>query len=527
LLADLRLMQEAMRRHGADRVAAGELQDLVWQVETFGFHLASLEVRQHADVHTAALEALRRGAGHDETVDPSGVTLGEVLATLRAQHEIGEAFGREASHRYVISFTRRAADAVGLLELARAAVPHALPAEWLDVVPLLETRDELESADAFLDELLRDPVYRAHLERRGKRQEVMLGYSDSNKESGYLSAAWNLHRAQEGLVAAARRHDVELTLFHGRGGTIGRGGGPANRAVLAQAAGSVHGRLKLTEQGEVIAERYPGPQIAQRHLEQMTNALLLTSRPGHDDATTEQVDRWRPMMAELVTLAEDAYRRLVWEDPEFETFFVGATPITEISRMELGSRPARRAAASAPSLASLRAIPWVFAWAQSRTNLPAWYGVGAALAGYGSAHGSAGRERLAEAYRDWPFFSSVIDNVELGLAIADPIVAARYAGLTGGSEPMRRIGDTIHAERERTEKELLRLTGSTRLLDRSPRLQRSIELRTPYVDVLSELQVRGLARLRGSSLGADERPATERLLQLTVSGLAAGLQHTG
>ena len=298
-------------------------------------------------------------------------------------------------------------------------------------------------------------------------------------------------------MTAARRHDVQLTLFHGRGGTIGRGGGPANRAVLAQAAGSVHGRLKLTEQGEVIAERYPSPQIAQRHLEQMTNALLLTSRPGHDEATTEQVDRWRPMMDELVTLAEDAYRLLVWEDPEFETFFVGATPITEISRMELGSRPARRAAATAPSLTSLRAIPWVFAWAQSRTNLPAWYGVGAALAGYASAHGAAGRRQLAEAYRDWAFFSSIIDNVELGLAIADPIVAARYAGLAGYSEPMRHIGDTIRAERERTEEELLRLTGSTQLLDRSPRLQRSIGLRTPYVDVLSELQVRGLARLRG------------------------------
>ena len=527
VLADLRLMQESMRRHGADRVAAGELQDLVWQVETFGFHLASLEVRQHADIHAAALEALRRGAPPDEAVDPSGVTLEEVLATLRIQHEIGVAFGREASHRYVISFTRRVADALGLLELARAAVPDASPAEWLDVVPLLETRDELEAADAFLDELLRNPDYRSHLAQRGLRQEVMLGYSDSNKESGYLSAAWNLYRAQEGLVAAARRHDVELTLFHGRGGTIGRGGGPANRAVLAQAAGSVRGRLKLTEQGEVIAERYPSSQIAQRHLEQMTNALLLTSRPGHDEATAEQVDRWRPMMDELVTLAEDAYRQLVWDDPEFEAFFLGATPIAEISRMELGSRPARRAAASAPSLASLRAIPWTFAWAQSRTNLPAWYGVGGALAGYVERHGDAGREQLAGAYRDWAFFSSIIDNVELGLAIADPIIAARYAGLAGNSDPMRRIRDTIRFERERTEAELLRLTGSTRLLDRSPRLQRSVELRTPYVDVLSELQVRGLSSIRGSALSADERAATERLLQLTVSGLAAGLQHTG
>jgi phosphoenolpyruvate carboxylase len=525
LLADLHRMQDAMRRHGADRVAAGELQNLVWQVETFGFHLASLEVRQHADVHAAAVERLRAGEAPDEPVDESGVTLNEVLATLRTQHEIGDAFGREASHRYVISFTRRADDAARLLELARAAVPNADPGDWLDVVPLLESREELEKADLFLDELFAEPAYRSHLAKRGMRQEVMLGYSDSNKEAGYLSATWNLYRAQEGLVRAARRHGVELTLFHGRGGTIGRGGGPANRAVLAQAAGSVRGRLKLTEQGEVIAERYPSPQIAQRHLEQLTNALLLTSRPGHDDATADAVDRWRPMMDELASLAEDAYRRLVWEDPDFEAFFARATPIGEISRMELGSRPARRAAS--PSLASLRAIPWVFAWSQSRTNLPAWYGVGAALAAYADRHGADGRARLADAYREWAFFSSTIDNVELGLAIADPIVAARYSGLAGDSEPMKRMAAVLRAERRRTEDEVLRLTGSEHLLDRSPRLQRSIELRTPYVDVLSELQVRGLARLRGSSLPAAERAATERLLQLTVSGLAAGLQHTG
>ena len=276
-------------------MAAGEVQDLVWQVETFGFHLASLEVRQHADVHTAALERLHSGGSADEPVDASGVTLNEVLGTLRTQREIGLLFGAEASRRYVISFTRRPGDATGLLELARAAVPDVPPSEWLDVVPLLETREELEGASRFLEKLFADPVYRSHLEGRGMRQEVMLGYSDSNKESGYLSAAWNLHRAQEGLVAAARRHGVELTLFHGRGGTIGRGGGPANRAVLAQAAGSVDGRLKLTEQGEVIAERYPSPQIAQRHLEQMTNALLLSSRPGHDEATAEQP---RPMAAD-------------------------------------------------------------------------------------------------------------------------------------------------------------------------------------------------------------------------------------
>ena len=224
-------------------------------------------------------------------------------------------------------------------------------------------------------------------------------------------------------------------------------------------------RPGLTEQAR-SGGGYPGPQIAQRHLEQLTNALLLASGPGHDEATATQTDRWRSMMTELVSLAEATYRQLVWEDPDFEAFFVGATPIGEIGRMEPGFATARASGAS-PSLPSLRAIPWVFAWAQSRTNLPAWFGVGAALTGYAARHGTAGRRRLATAYREWAFFSSTIDNVELGLAIADPIVAARYARLAGDSAPMRRIAETLGAERSRTEEEVLRLTGSARLLDRS------------------------------------------------------------
>jgi phosphoenolpyruvate carboxylase len=356
-------------------------------------------------------------------------------------------------------------------------------------------------------------------------QEVMLGYSDSNKETGYLAAAWSLYRAQEELVAVARDHGVDLTLFHGRGGTIGRGGGPANRAVLAQAAGSVNGRLAVTEQGEMIAERYPSPTIAQRHLEQLTSAVLLASRPGHGWVTAEQADRWRPMITELASLAEGAYRRLVWDEPAFLDFFRCATPIDELGRMELGSRPSRRGGA-APTLESLRAIPWVFAWSQSRTNLPAWYGVGTALAAFVRRHAD-GHDQLTEAYRSWEFFRSLIDNVELGLAIADPTLAARYAALAGEDPDMRAIADAIELERTTTVEQLTALTGNDRLLERSPRLRRSIDLRTPYVDVLSELQVHALERLRSGTLAAAEREATEELLQLTVGGVAAGLQHTG
>lgn len=274
----------------------------------------------------------------------------------------------------------------------------------------------------------------------------------------------------------------------------------------------------------MIAERYPSPTIAQRHLEQLASAVLLASRPGHAWITAEQADRWRPMISELATIAEAAYRRLVWDDPSFVDFFHRATPIDEIGRMELGSRPARRT--STPSLEGLRAIPWVFAWAQSRTNLPAWYGVGAALAEYADRH-PEGRRDLAEAYRRWSFFGSLVDNVELGLAIADPSLAARYAALAGDDPAAGRIAATIEEERQRTVDELSRLTGNDRLLEGSPRLRRSIDLRTPYVDVLSELQIHALERLRSGGLSGGDRADAEQLLQLSVGGVAAGLQHTG
>ena len=411
-----------------------------------------------------------------------------------------------------------------VLELDAFAAPGAEPTE-LDLVPLLETGDALANAGALLRDLFGDAIYRPHLERRGMRQEVMLGYSDSNKEVGYLAAAWSLYHAQEQLVSVAREFGVDLTLFHGRGGTIGRGGGPANRAVLAQAAGSVNGRLALTEQGEMIAERYPSPTIAQRHLEQLTSAVLIASRPGHAWITAEQADRWRPMITELAGLAESTYRDHVWGDPDFVRFFSHATPIEEIGRLELGSRPARRGT-SAPSLESLRAIPWVFAWSQSRMNLPAWFGVGSALAGYARTH-DGGRRNMSEAYRSWEFLRSVLDNVELGIALADPGLAARYASLAGDDPAMKRIFAAIETERQLTIGELGRLTGRGRLLEGNPRVARSIELRAPYVDVLSELQLRALELLRSGSLASDERGPAETLLQLTVAGVAAGLQHTG
>ena len=354
----------------------------------------------------------------------------------------------------------------------------------------------------------------------------MLGYSDSNKESGFLAAAWALYGAQEQLVGVAGRAAVELTLFHGRGGAIGRGGGPTNRAILAQPPGSIDGRLKLTEQGEVIAAHYSDPAIALRQLEQVTNAVLSASAPGHDERIAAAAGRWRGAMDELAARASETYRALVWEEPEFAAFFHAVTPIDEVSALNLGSRPAWRGGGAPAGIAALRAIPWVFAWSQSRVNLPGWYGLGSALAAYRSSH-RAGSTDLAAMYRGWPFFASTLDNAEMILAKADMGVARMYRALAAAVPGAARLWALIEDEYERSVAELLAVTGRARLLDGAPDLQRSIELRNPYIDSLSEIQVRVLARLRALPPGHPDRDNLLRLVHETVSGIAAGLQNTG
>ena len=397
----------------------------------------------------------------------------------------------------------------------------------LDLVPLFESSEPLQQAGAILGALLDDPSYREGLAARGDRQEVMLGYSDSNKESGSLSAAWMLHQAQSALVEAATARGVTLTLFHGRGGALGRGGGPTNRAILGQAPGSVDARLKLTEQGEVIAANYADPTIARRHLEQMTGAILQASAPEHDARLERALAVGGPIVDELAATARVAYRSLVHDDPGFASFFRDITPIRELSDLRLGSRPAARGRRDeAPTIDSLRAIPWTFAWSQARINLPGWYGLGHALEAYRTVHGEDGMDALARLVRDWPFLSSLFDNAEMSLAKADMGVARLYAALATGAGDERRW-DAIETEFRRTVALLARITGRQRLLDGSPVLQRSVALRNPYVDSLSELQVRLLARLRAMSPDDPERERVLRLVQLTVNGVAAGLQSTG
>jgi phosphoenolpyruvate carboxylase len=501
------------------------LQELRWQLDTFGFHGLSLEIRQHSEVHGAAL-----AAGEPGTEVAPGVTAGEVVETFRAMARIQERHGESACHRYVISFTGSASDVLDVLRLAARARGESGGVPAIDAVPLFESADALEACGRIVDDLLGEPEYRRHLESRGMRQEVMLGYSDSTKESGALAASWMLYRAQEQVVAAAPRHGVRLTLFHGRGGAIGRGGGPMTRAVLAQAPGSVAGRFKLTEQGEVIADRYANPDIALRHLEQLTHAALLASTPAHDTRAEAAAGEGAPVLDELADEARRAYRALVWEEPLFEDYFRAATPIAELAQLAIGSRPSARGASSGsaavPELESLRAIPWVFAWSQSRANLPGWYGTGSALAAYRERHGEAGLERLRSLYLAWPFFASLLDNAEMILAKADMPVARRYASLAPSRES-RRIWRHIRAEYDRSVAQILAVTGRGRLLDDMPVLQRSIELRNPYVDSLSELQVRLLARVRELPDDDPQRAELMRLVHLTVSGVAAGLQNTG
>ena len=387
---DLRLVQRALAAAGAPRQAFGDLQQLLWQAETFGFHLAELEVRQHSAVHARVLAQVRAG-------DPPSPETSEVAATFQAMAWIQSRFSPAACRRYVVSFTRSAADIAVVYELARSFIRNGSLAE-LDVVPLFESGADLENATRVLDDMLRLEPVAARLAATGRRMEVMLGYSDSAKELGPASATLRLFDAQQRLMAWSAEHDVRLTLFHGRGGALGRGGGPAGRAVLAQAPGSVDGGFKVTEQGEVIFARYGHPVIAQRHLQQVASAVLLaTSGSGGADGAAS--GRFSAVAATLDAGALRAYRALV-ETEGFAEWFARISPLAEISGMRLGSRPARRqATASAAGLDDLRAIPWVFAWAQTRVNLPGWFGLGSGLAAVAARED--GLRAAQAAYRDW------------------------------------------------------------------------------------------------------------------------------
>ncbi len=506
LMDDLHELQGSLAAAGASRLAYGEVQHLVWQVQTFGFHLAELEVRQHSKVHDRALVELREGK-------PRSPETEEVLATLRVVADLQRRLGLDACRRYVVSFTRDVADVAAVYELAaRAARESGGAPPLLDVVPLFETSDDLQRAPSILEGMLElEPVQRRLAEGAGL--EVMLGYSDSTKEIGPVSATLALHEAQARMAEWSVARGVRLTIFHGRGGALGRGGGPAGRAVLAQAPGSLQGHFKVTEQGEVIFARYGNPAIALRHLEQVASAVLLASSPSVEARSRRAAEEFGDLTGRMDEAARGAYRGLV-ETEGFEEWFGRVSPIEELSSMRIGSRPARRQ--SSLRLEDLRAIPWVFAWSQMRLNLPGWYGLGSALA-------QADLDELRRAYSEWPLFNVLLDNAEMSLAKTDRRIAGRYLDLGGRPELTSRVLE----EYDLTTERVLAVTGHGRLLENRRVLSWAVELRNPYVDALSHLQLRALRALRAGVEDADERERVQRLLLLTVNGVAAGLQNTG
>jgi len=504
LLGDLHVLRDSLAAAGANRLASGELQHLLWQTQTFGFHLAELEVRQHSTVHERALAEVRSGNARSDLTRDLLDTLG-VMATLQAR------FGLDSCRRYVVSFTRNAEDVAAVHELAQHATGGIAPV--IDVVPLFETLEDLSRASNVMDGVLDLEPVRKRLAGNQRRIEVMLGYSDSAKEAGPLSATIALHHAQAALAAWAKRNRLHLTLFHGRGGALGRGGGPANRAVRAQAPGSVNGHFKVTEQGEVIFARYGNRAIARRHLEQVTSAVLEASVPR--SPRSDPANAFRELAAKVDAPSRAAYRKLV-EAPGFEDWFLKVSPIEELGRLRIASRPSRRAGGRREGLEDLRAIPWVFAWSQMRLNLPGWYGIGSGLS-------AAPLQDLRRAYAEWPLFNATLDNAEMSFAKTDRPIAERYLAL-GGREDLASI---VLAEYDLTKRKVLEVTGHRRLLEDRRVLSWAIELRNPYVDALSHLQLRALRALRHPKTGRRDRAHAERVFQLTVNGVAAGLQNTG
>ena len=506
-LADLRTVQASLVAAGAARQAYGELQDLIWQVETFGFHLTELEVRQHSAVHEKVLAELDSGAARSELTE-------EVLEVFRTIAFVQERFGARAAGRYIVSFTRSAEDLANVYRLARYAVGDSGRAPVLDVIPLFETFDDLQAAPAIMAEIIGHDDFAARLGETGNKLEVMLGYSDSSKDVGPVAATLALYEAQAAIAEWAKQRGIALTLFHGRGGALGRGGGPANSAILAQPPHSVDGRFKLTEQGEVIFARYGDPDIALRHIDQVAAAILTAQAPSNEERNRGAAERFADVAARMEQTSRARFFDLVKADG-FAPWFATVTPMEEVGLLALGSRPARRGL-SVESLEDLRAIPWVFAWTQARINLAGWFGLGTALDAVDD------EATLREAYEQWPLFRTLIDNVAMSLAKTDDRIARHYLELGDRDD----LAALVREEMALTRAWVVKLTGGTELLGNRPVLGRAVKMRSPYVDALSLLQLRALRGLRDATTGEVD-PELQRLLLLSVSGVAAGLQNTG
>ena len=535
LLSDVDAIARSLEQNRGVHGGLFRVRRLLRRVRAFGFHMAALDIRQEAgELRNVVAEMLNDPLWPERSPTERGQRLRELLTerkeemggrehssrvadaldVFRAISEGRRMYGPDAIGSYIISMAQDVDDVLTVMWLASVAglgIPNALP---LDVAPLFETVSDLEGAEEVLDALFTDPVVAPHLVRRESRQLVMVGYSDSNKDGGIASARWALQCALEGMAKAATRHGVTLTVFHGRGGTVSRGGGSVRRAVAAMPAASIGGRLRLTEQGEVIDAKYGLPPIALRNLERMLGSIVLR-RSEIGESTTPP--RWRALTDTVSKAARATYRALVYEDPRFTAYFRAGTPIDVIERMAIGSRPAARRAGA--GVEDLRAIPWVFSWTQCRAMLTGWHGLGTGL---DVARREYGTDLLQEAASEWPFFDALLSDVEMVLAKADLEIASMYSHLA--PVEVRPVFDAIRDEFDRTVSAVLDIRTNSALLDSDPTLQRSIRLRNPYVDPMSILQVDLLRRWR-----AQDRPDGEsfRALLATVNGIARGLQNTG
>ncbi len=544
--ADLDVIHRSLQANGSALLARGRLRRLRRAVGVFGFHLAALDLRQNSDVHERVVAELFAAARPDvrySSLDEAGRVrlLVEELATarllgspyveysaetrseldiLQAASQLQRMYGEACIPNYVISKCDGVSDVLEVVLLLREVGLFRAADAGLrcNVVPLFETIADLRAAARTMDELLSLPVYARLLASRGAAQEVMLGYSDSNKDGGYLTSRWELYKAQTALVETFRRHGVRLRLFHGRGGSVGRGGGPSYEAILAQPGGSVQGQIRLTEQGEVIGVKYANPEVGWRNLEVLAAATLEATMLG--GSAPQPPTRYVEALDELSASAFAAYRSLVYETPGFEDYFWESTVISEIAELNIGSRPASRS--KSRSIETLRAIPWVFSWSQCRLMLPGWYGFGSAVEAWLEGR-DEGLELLREMHREWPFFASALSNMEMVLAKADLAIASRYAALVTDEKLRDTIFQRIRAEFDATSSALLRILGTDRLLAGNPQLAGSIRYRFPYLDPLNHIQIELLRRYRAGD--KDER--SRRGIHLTINGIAAGLRNSG